>query len=84
MELHKRLNDVRTQGDLAVFVDALRDDLLQSPDEWENPTLERYLEAMSAYIRDNKNLFENPGKPIPVEVIYRLVADVLYAARSYE
>jgi len=46
MELLAREKAVQTRTDLAAFVHALRDDLRVSEDDWENPTLDRYLEAL--------------------------------------
>ena len=48
MPLSDMVAKIETREDLATFVAALRRDLLGSPDDWENPTLERYLEALAA------------------------------------
>lgn len=43
------VDSVRTREDLAAFVLALRQDLLSNQAAWENPTLERFLEALAAW-----------------------------------
>jgi hypothetical protein len=40
----------KIRQDLSQFVGALRTDLATNPDRWENPTLDRFLEAMGAWI----------------------------------
>ena len=85
MELLRREESVQTRTDLAGFVDALREDLHTSDDDsWENPTLERYLEALSAWIRDMPGYFKNQGIAEPREPSWGLVAKILHAAKIYE
>jgi hypothetical protein len=51
MELHRQIAAIGTKEELADFVTALRDDLETRRDEWENPTLERFLSAVETRIR---------------------------------
>ncbi len=53
------------------------------PDEWENPSLERFLEAMAAWLSAFPQSYKNTGQTIP-EPDWRFVADCLRAARIYE
>lgn len=66
MELLAREEAVRTRSDLAAFVHALRADLRASEDDWENPTLDRYLEALAAWIHDMPGYFKNQHIEEPV------------------
>jgi len=45
--LNEMVQHVETHQDLAEFMTALRQYLHDDPADWENPTLERYLDAMS-------------------------------------
>lgn len=65
---------VRDQGDLARVVEAMHADLVAHPDEWENHTLERYLEALAAVMADN-------DAPAPS---WSQIARFLVAASGYE
>ena len=51
MELHLQIAEVDSREKLADFVGALRLDLKTHKNEWENPTLEQFLDAMEAWIR---------------------------------
>jgi hypothetical protein len=84
MELLARETSVRTRTDLAAFVDALREDLLESENSRENPTLDRYLEALAAWVRDMPGYFKNQGIEEPHEPSWRLVATILHGAKTYE
>jgi hypothetical protein len=55
----------------------LRQDLQRSPDQWENPTLERYLGAAEAWLRDWQAKHDEP-------VTWELVAKMFMAAKGYE
>jgi hypothetical protein len=76
--------EVRTRDELAVFVQRLRADLLARPDEWENTTLERFLEAFAAWCVDMPGYFANIGEPLPEQPDWELVARMLSAAAVYE
>jgi len=52
-------------------------------EDWENPTLERYLEAFGALLGGIENVYINTGKPLP-ESPWTLVARALLGARYYE
>lgn len=84
MELHQKLESIKSKGDLADFVAALRLDLQVNPDEWENPTLERFLSAMEDWIRSMDNYYKNTGQQIPQTPTWRTLADILYASKIYE
>jgi hypothetical protein len=84
VELHERIAAINSQEALADFVEALRSDLSVNRDQWENSTLDRYLEAMGAWIRGMDGYYKNTGQP-PVKVpSWRTLADILYAAKIYE
>jgi hypothetical protein len=75
---------IQSREDLAAFVRALREDLLAHPDEWENPTLDRFLEAFAAWCVDMPGYFANRGEPQPELPDWSLVARMLSAAAVYE
>ena len=84
MELSEQIGAIKTKQDLADFVGALRSDLAVNASDWENPTLERFLKAMEAWIEDMDGYYKNSGQP-PVDApTWRTLADVLYASRMYE
>jgi hypothetical protein len=84
VNLSDAVGNVRSREDLAAFVSALRQDLESDEPDWENPTLERYLEALAAWITDSPGYFKNRGEPVPSEPTWEHVARMLYAAGFYE
>lgn len=84
MELHARVDSIETREELAEFVEALLSDLETNRDDWENPTLERFLEAMGAWIRAMPSAYGNMGRQLPHDTAWRAVADILLASKMYE
>lgn len=84
MELSERVKAVASKKDLAAFVTALRLDLQEHPEGWENPTLDRFLEAMEGWIEDMDGYYANSGQELPVVPNWKTFADILYAAKIYE
>ena len=64
MWLDEAVGTVRSRPDCAAFVRTLLGDLKDNPDEWENTTLEDYLEAVAAWIEDMPGYYKNEGKPV--------------------
>ncbi len=75
---------IHSREDFVVFVRALRKDLHDNPASWENPNLERFLEALGAWVEDTYNLYLKQGKPIPQHLDWKAVGDMLMAAKMYE
>lgn len=82
--LHEQIASITSKEDLARFVGALRRDLKEHADEWENPTLETFLEAMESWIESTDGFYRNKGQEAPPIPNWKTFADILYAARIYE
>ncbi|HNB51328.1 MAG TPA: hypothetical protein PK530_05275 [Anaerolineales bacterium] len=77
MELFKLVEQDDSKETFLTFVTALQADWEKGQLAWENPDLERFLEAMYAWTNDM-------GTRIPDVASWRTFADMLYAAKIYE
>jgi hypothetical protein len=84
MQLHESVAGVQSKTDLAGFVQALALDFLAHQHEWENITLERYLEALARWLADSDAYYKNQGLDVPSTPSWKNVAEMLIAAKSYE
>jgi hypothetical protein len=75
---------VRSHDDVARIVDQMADDLQAHPDEWDNATLERFLDALARSLTGLDGLYQNRGETLPSEPSWKLVAEVLVMASGYE
>ena len=77
MNIVESARGVTDRQTLANFVRNMRDDLIADADGWENPTLERFLDAFAAWCADHPST--NVEQPT-----WSLVAEMLGAASIYE
>ena len=84
METWEQCEAVRTREDLAAFICRLHEELRARPIEWENHTLDSYLEALSGWTTDMPGWFKNRGVEEPPEPSWNILAQMLYAATMYE
>lgn len=68
---------MKTREDVVAAIRNLLVDLKENPDSWENPTLERYLDAMAAWV-------ESSGKKHNQPLTWDLVVEMFEAAKIYE
>lgn len=84
MHLNDQVSRISSREDFVAFVRALRADLEAAPGEWENDTLERFLEAVAAWTHDMDGYFRNRGEPVPKQPDWRTFGQILIAAKHYE
>lgn len=78
------LDQIASHNDVARVVDEMLNDLRQHPNEWENPTLEHFLDALSASLSALPHLYANQGESLPDQPTWKLLAEVLVMASGYE
>ncbi|GAB7129742.1 hypothetical protein JCM19000A_42500 [Silvimonas sp. JCM 19000] len=82
--LYQQIEKIDSKDDLADFIAALKQDLESNAEEWENPTLERFLSAMEEWTRSMDNYYRNTGQQPPQVPTWRTLANILYASKMYE
>ncbi|MER6571052.1 hypothetical protein ABT288_33945 [Streptomyces sp. NPDC001093] len=76
--------ELRDRDELVAFLRDLHRDFQQRGHEWENPTLDRFLEALAAWVEGSENWYRNFGKELPAEGDWAYFARALTAATVYE
>lgn len=59
-------------------------DLRSRPDAWENASLDRYLEALAAWVEDMDGYYQNRGQAAPEQPNWKTLGEILLAATTYE
>jgi hypothetical protein len=76
---------IATKDDFVAFAKKLRENLQQHPEDWENDTLDSFLEGLIGFAQDSEGYYNNLGvKSDPTRPSWRTFADPLLAARVYE
>lgn len=84
MELKSRADSVASRDDFVAFVDALRHDLTAHPEEWQNSTLNDFLESLAAWLQDMDGYYQNKQLPILSSPSWKNLAEMMLAAKYYE
>ena len=76
---------VASRQDAQRVIAQMRADLAgRGSQEWENPTLDRFLEALEVVLDGLPGRFAWQGKAEPAQPDWALLADILVAATGYE
>jgi len=79
------MEHVASRNDVLRVLAEMRSDLAGAgATEWENPTLDRFLEAFGGFLGDIDGYFANRAEPAPAQPSWSLLATVLVAATGYE
>jgi hypothetical protein len=84
MTLAERARAVRTREDLVAFLESLSVDFAANRAARTNADLSSFLDATSAWSQDMEAFYENSGESLDSVAPWRVLADILMAARVYE
>ena len=78
------LSRVSSRLEAAEVVQRMLADLLGHPGEWENTTLERFLDALAASLESIPGVYAHRGEQFPDKPTWRIFAETLVMASGYE
>lgn len=84
MSLTERARTTETREDFVEFLREFRADFASGHSGWVNADLPTFLEAMAAWINDMDGYYRNAGQNSSDLTPWRIMADILMAARIYE
>jgi hypothetical protein len=74
----------KSYADVARIVELMREDLIAHPNDWENATLEQFLEALAAVLDSIPHRTERFSQEVLAGPAWELIANVLIGASEYE
>ncbi|MFJ9777824.1 hypothetical protein ACIRVF_42400 [Kitasatospora sp. NPDC101157] len=77
-------DEIRSREELVAFIRDLHQDYLRQGQDWENSTLDRFLEALAAWTESSDGWYRNFGKDLPANGDWTFIARALSAATVYE
>lgn len=84
MSLKAEVSRVRSREDLVSFLEALAEDAVKNPAEWENTSVAQYLDALAAWLGEMDGYSRNQGQEAPTVPSWSLVGQACLAAKYYE
>lgn len=83
--LVEKAEAIQSKADFDAFVQLLLRNYREYPDEWENNTLELFLQGLAGFVENMEGYYSNVGVRVDLERPgWRVLADILLAARVYE
>lgn len=77
--------EINSKEDLVAFIYVLIEDYkTNSSTTWENNTISSFLNGILGFIHDYEGFYLNSGEVPPPNMTWRLLAETLVAARTYE
>ncbi len=76
--------NIKTKNDLIKFIKELANEAAINSKNWENENLPSFLEAMASWIEDMEGYYKNQGEPIPIQLSWKTIGEILQAATIYE
>ena len=73
------LLDVIKENNKTILADPWR-----KPKDWENKTIPQFLEAIASWTEDMEGYYINNRLPIPININWKVIAEILMAAKMYE
>jgi hypothetical protein len=84
VDLTDMVEQIQNHEDLAAFSRALLKNFKEKPQEWENDDLGSFLEALGAWVEDMNGFYQAKGGAIPLQPSWKMLAQILLAAKVYE
>ena len=80
----RNADEIKTKADFISVIPDLSKNYREHPESWENADIGTYLAALAAWVEDMEGFYLNQKLPIPQKVDWKILADMLIAAKSYE
>ena len=82
--LDETLDGIKTKKDFIVFVNLLKEDYTINQAEWENLSIDMFLDAMAVWTEHIERYYKNCDEEIPKNIPWKIFANILLASKIYE
>jgi hypothetical protein len=84
MELYKEIKNINSKEEFIRFLGLLISDFKNNSDEWENKSIESFLEGIQSWVEDMEGYYENNNLSTPNNIDWGFFANVFYSGKIYE
>lgn len=84
MEFYEKIEQVTTKNQFLEFLNLLNKDFKLNVDEWENKSIDNYLEAIESWIEEMEGYYKNNNLPVPNNIDWNFLATIFYVGKIYE
>ncbi len=80
----EEINNIDSKEKFIEFLNSLVIDFKNNSSEWENKTVDSYLEAIQSWVEDMDGYYKNMGDDLVNNVDWQVIATILSAGKIYE
>ena len=84
MDWYNKIENVSNKQQFLEFVNLLSTDYQKNIDEWENKSIDLFLQAIEGWMEDMEGFYENSGLDTPKNIVWKLLSIMLYVGKIYE
>ena len=84
MDVYEEIKNVKTKGDLIKFLGMLAEDKRNNLEEWENQSIENYLESIQSWIEDGERFYKDNSTESTENINWNFIATIFYVGKIYE
>ena len=82
--MNEILKNIKTKKDFIDFINILFNDINENPEEWEDKSVNSYLESMQSWVENMEGYYNNTKQEIPQDINWNFIATLLYVGKIYE
>ncbi|WP_042474010.1 DUF7660 family protein [Bacillus ndiopicus] len=82
MDWYDKIENVTNKEQFLEFVNLLSDDYKKNRDEWENKSIDLYLQAIESWMEDMEEFYGHSDAPISIN--WNFLSKMLYVGKIYE
>lgn len=84
MNFNEAIESMTTREDFIRFVRELGENYRRDPESWENDNLGTYFDALAAWVEGMEGYYVNTGQSMPKNPDWKMMANILIAAKVFE
>ena len=84
MNLFLEPNDIKSKEEFISFLLKMQEDKNNNDSEWENKSIESYLEAIASWVEDMDGYYSNMNLSKPKDIDWSFIATLFYVGKIYE
>lgn len=84
MKIFSELNAIKSKDEFISFLLKMQEDKKNNDSEWENKSIESYLEAIASWTEDMDGYYSNMNLSAPKDIDWSFIATLFYVGKIYE
>ncbi|MEQ6358029.1 hypothetical protein ABNX05_25880 [Lysinibacillus sp. M3] len=84
MDWYDIIENVSNKQQFLDFVNLLSADFKKNRDEWENKSIDEFLQGIEGWVDSMEGFFENSGLETPQNINWNFLSIMLYVGKIYE